>query len=340
MNLVGAGSKGESVWLAWFLIDVLQGFIELIEQTGEGQLASQYSREARRLSKVVEAQAWDGDWYRRAYFDDGTPLGSKENREDRIDSLPQSWGIISGAADPERAEKAMKSVEEFLILELEKMILLFTPPLEHSTHDPGYLMAYPPGVRENGGQYTHGAIWVALAFARQRNGKRAVELLRMLNPVEHARTPEETERYTVEPYVVAADVYALEGQVGRGGWTWYTGSSGWMYRVWIEEVLGFKLRGDTLTIDPVVPTDWREFTIRYRYKSTSYAVSVENPDGVEHGVAWLEVDGIRIPDLVIGLYDDGCKHSVTVCLGQTVIDTTNGLGGDPGAVEAPLLARD
>jgi len=318
MNLVGAGGRGESVWLAWFLIDVLQRFAELIEQYGQSQKASWYTAEALRLIAVVEAQAWDGEWYRRAYFDDGTPIGSRDNQENRIDSLAQSWGVISGAADPERARKALQSVEAFLVREHERMILLFTPPFEHSTHDPGYVMAYPPGVRENGGQYTHGAIWLALAFARQRDGDRAVSLLRMLNPVEHARTPEETERYKVEPYVVAADVYALEGQVGRGGWTWYTGSSGWMHRVWIEEVLGFKLRGDHLTVDPVLPGDWKEISLRFRYRTSFYAIVVENPDGVGSGVLWVDVDGTRMPEYVIALHDDGTNHSVTVRLGRHV----------------------
>ena len=323
LNLVGAGGQGESVWLAWFLIDVLQRFAELIEQCGQSQEAGRYTAEAQRLIAVVEAQAWDGEWYRRAYFDDGTPLGSRDNQENRIDSLAQSWGVISGAADPERARTAMQSVEDYLIREHERMILLFTPPFEHSTHDPGYVMAYPPGVRENGGQYTHGAIWVALAFARLRDGDRAVTLLRMLNPVEHARTPEETERYKVEPYVVAADVYALEGQVGRGGWTWYTGSSGWMYRVWIEDILGFKLRGDYLTVDPVIPGDWQEISIRFRYRTALYAIVVENPDCVGSGVLWVDVDGRRIPEHVIALHDDGTNHAVTVRLGRLASKQTD-----------------
>jgi cellobiose phosphorylase len=317
MNLVGAGGRGESVWLAWFLIDILRNFAEVIEQFGQDELATRYTTEAERLVTVVEAQAWDGEWYRRAYFDDGTPLGSKNNQEDRIDSLAQSWGVISGAADPERARKALLAVEAFLIREHERMILLLTPPFEHSPRDPGYIMAYPPGVRENGGQYTHAAIWVALAFARQGDGDRATALLRMLNPVEHARTPEDVERYKVEPYVVAADVYTLEGQLGRGGWTWYTGSSSWMYRVWIEEILGFRLRGERLTIDPVLPRDWQEIGIRFRYKTAQYAIRVENPEAVGHGVLWVDVDGTRIRDHFITLQDDGESHSITVRLGRS-----------------------
>jgi cyclic beta-1,2-glucan synthetase len=316
MNLVGAGGQGESVWLAWFLIDVLQQFSELIRQRGEVQQASRYAAEVRRLTAAVEAHGWDGDWYRRAYFDDGTPLGSKVNQEDRIDSIAQSWGVISGAADPERAEKAMRSVEDHLVRAHERMILLFTPPFERSAVNPGYVKRYPPGVRENGGQYTHAAIWVALAFARQGDGERAAALLRMLNPVEHGRTPEDVERYKIEPYVVAADVYALEGQVGRGGWSWYTGSSGWMYRVWIEEVLGFKLRGDHVTINPVLPGDWKEVSIRFRFRTACYSITVENPDAAGRGVLWIDVDGSRIPEDVIPLHDDGATHSVTVRLGR------------------------
>jgi cyclic beta-1,2-glucan synthetase len=195
------------------------------------------------------------------------------------------------------------------------MILLFTPPFEHPARDPGYVGRYPPGVRENGGQYTHAAIWAAMAFARQGDGDRATELLRMLNPVEHARTPEDVARYKVEPYVVAADVYALEGQIGRGGWSWYTGSSGWMYRAWIEEILGFKLRGEQLTLDPVLPRNWQHVKIRYRHGSTHYAISIENPDAVTGGVLWVEEDGIRAPAHDIELHDDGADHVVTVRLG-------------------------
>jgi cellobiose phosphorylase len=315
MNLVGVGGQGESVWLAWFMIDVLQSFAELIGQLGQHEHANQYLTEVRRLRGVVEEHAWDGEWYRRAYFDDGTPIGSAQNREDRIDSIAQSWGVISGAARQERAQQAMQSVQDILVRENERMVLLFTPPFEHPERNPGYVSSYPPGVRENGGQYTHAAIWAALATARQRDGDRATALLRMLNPVEHARTTQDADRYKVEPYVVAADIYALEGQVGRGGWTWYTGSSGWMYRVWIEEILGFKLRGDQLTIDPVLPREWPRVSIRFRYRTAEYAITIENPDGVGSGVSWVEVDGVRVPSMPIPLLDDGTGHVVLARLG-------------------------
>ena len=316
LNLVGAAGQGESVWLGWFLIDVLRGFATLLDARGETALAGEYRARAAELATTVEEQAWDGAWYRRAYFDDGTPLGSRENQEARIDSLPQSWGVISGAAAPERAAQALQAVDDQLIRENDGLILLFTPPFESASVDPGYIKGYPPGVRENGGQYTHAAIWVALAFARRGDGDRAVKLLSMLNPIEHTRTPEEVERYNVEPFVVAADVYALAGQVGRGGWTWYTGSSGWIYRVWIEEILGFKVRGDRLRLDPVIPADWPGFKIRYRYRRADYDIVVENPDHVSHGVAWIELDGVRQAEAVVDLRDDEARHSIVVKLGS------------------------
>jgi cyclic beta-1,2-glucan synthetase len=316
MNLVGVDGRGESVWLAWFLIDVLKGYAALVERRGQGEAASRYRAEAERLATAVEAEAWDGAWYRRAYFDDGTPLGSKTNDEATIDSLAQSWGVISGAADSKRADLALQSVESSLVREQDGMILLFTPPFEHTALDPGYIKGYPPGVRENGGQYTHAAIWVALAFARLKHGDRATSLLRMLNPVEHTRTPKDVQRYKVEPYVVAADIYALEGHVGQGGWTWYTGSSGWMYRVWIEDVLGFKLSADRITLDPVLQRDWQRVGIRYRYKRTHYDITIENPDGISSGVLWVELDHQRVTGQSIALQDDGMTHAVVVRLGH------------------------
>jgi cyclic beta-1,2-glucan synthetase len=229
--------------------------------------------------------------------------------------LPQSWAVISGASNPARASDAMRSLEERLIRWADQLALLFTPPFDQSSSDPGYVKGYPPGVRENGGQYTHAALWAAMAMARQGEGNRAVALLQLLNPVEHARTPEAAERYRLEPYVVAADVYSLKGHEGQGGWSWYTGSAGWMYRVWLEEVLGFKLRGGELSLDPVIPSDWPGFTLNYRMGSTTYEVQVENPDGVSRGVAWIELDGRRQSETSIALLDDGSSHAVRVRLG-------------------------
>ncbi|MBV9469698.1 MAG: hypothetical protein JOZ57_10700, partial [Abitibacteriaceae bacterium] len=316
MSRVGVGGKGESVWLAWFLIDVLHGFAELCDGRNENEQAKTYREQAEQLAATVEAKAWDGDWYVRAYFDDGTPLGSHTSEEAKIDSIAQSWGAISGAARPERVDSALRAVEQYLVRKEDKMILLYTPPFDKTPHDPGYIKGYLPGVRENGGQYTHAAIWTALAFARGGDGNKAVELLRMLNPIEHARTEADVQRYKVEPYVVAADVYALEGHVGRGGWTWYTGSSSWMYRVWIESVLGFQLQGTELVINPTIPSDWKEFKLHYRYHSASYDITVENPDGVNTGVVAVEVDGTPIDGKAIPLQDDGAHHAVIVRMGK------------------------
>jgi cellobiose phosphorylase len=318
MNKVGEEGKGESVWLAWFLIDVLNQFAELCEQRGEKQAADEYRASAHKYAEAVEAGAWDGEWYRRAYYDNGAPLGSHLSDEAKIDSLPQSWGVISGAAQPERAQQALQSVLKNLVKVDEKMILLFTPAFDKTPQNPGYIKGYLPGVRENGGQYTHGALWTALAFAKLGDGDKAVQLLQLLNPVEHARDTDQAELYKVEPYVVCADVYALEGQVGRGGWTWYTGSSGWMYRVWIEEVLGFQLRSDRLLIDPAIPKSWSEFTLRYRHRGTQYHIRVENPGGVNSGIKWVEIDGERQEQDWIPLKENGGECFVIVHLGERV----------------------
>lgn len=316
LNRVGAAGRGESVWLAWFLVDVLGGFAELLEGRGQGEEARECRAQAERMVAAVEEHGWDGEWYRRAYFDDGTPLGSRENEEARIDSLPQSWAAISGAADPARTERALRAVEEQLVRSADGLVLLFTPPFDKSPVDPGYIKGYPPGVRENGGQYTHAALWVAMALARRGEGDRAVGILRLLNPVEHARTPEAADRYRVEPYVVAADVYSLVDHIGQGGWSWYTGSAGWMYRVWLEEVLGLKLRGNALRLDPAIPADWPGFTLRCQLRGARYELRVENPDRVGRGVAWVEVDGRRQSGQAVTL-EDGGSHVVVVRLGPS-----------------------
>jgi cyclic beta-1,2-glucan synthetase len=315
LNRVGIEGKGESVWLAWFLVSVMNDFAGLLKLRAEEEEAGVWQERAKKLAETVEEQAWDGEWYRRAYFDDGTPLGSKQSEEAQIDSLAQSWSVISGAANTVRAAMAMRAVEEHLVRKEDKMVLLFTPPFDRSPQDPGYIKGYPPGVRENGGQYTHGSLWVPLAFARQGEGDRAVALLRMMNPVEHARVPEDVQRYKTEPYVVAADIYALEGRVGRGGWTWYTGSAAWMYRVWLEEVFGFHLRRDKLTLNPCIAAEWSGLTLRYRYRSTWYEIVIENPHNVCRGVEAVEIDGEAIAEQTIDLKDDGVPHTVRVRLG-------------------------
>jgi cyclic beta-1,2-glucan synthetase len=248
-------------------------------------------------------------------------MGSHANEEMRIDSLPQSWAVISGAGDAARSRRAMDSAESHLVREQDQMVLLFTPPLDHSQPNPGYVMGYPPGLRENGGQYTHGSLWMALSWARMREGGRAVHLLQMMNSVEHSRNPDAVARYRGEPYVVTADIYAAPGRVGQSGWTWYTGSAGWMYRIWIEEVLGFKLRGDQLTIDPVLPDDWPGFEMTYRYRSTVYAIRVARGEG-ETPAAFP-----------IQLADDGGTHQIAVWLPRLL---TAKASGEPASEAAQV----
>jgi cellobiose phosphorylase len=344
LNLVGEGGKGESVWLGWFLVDVLRKFADIASERNEKTLAKKWRTRATRYVKAIEDKAWDGAWYRRAYYDDGTPLGSKESDEMNIDSLPQSWSAISGAGNPERIEQALASADAELVQRDDKMILLFKPPFDKTPKNPGYIKGYLPGVRENGGQYTHGAIWLALAHASRGDGDKAVDLLQLLNPVEHARDLEQASVYKVEPYVVAADVYALKNQVGRGGWTWYTGSAGWMYRAWIEGVLGFAPRGDKLFIRSAIPRDWKEYSLRYRYKSATYLVKVENPDGVNSGVVEIEIDGKKQSrsaggELFIPLVDDGQTRNIRVRLGQKTTRTAAPAEPPESTTEAPKEAE-
>ncbi len=315
MNLVGAAGKGESVWLAWFLCELLQGMHELSDLVQQPELGQTYQKERTALIRRVELAGWDGEWYLRGTFDDGSPLGSATNREAQIDSLPQSWAWLSGAADPQRAAQALESAWQRLVLQNEKMVLLFEPPFDTAEPSPGYIKGYPPGVRENGGQYTHAALWMAMAMARTGDGERAVQLLRMLNPIEHARDAEAAWHYGVEPYVVAADVYRLPGRIGQGGWSWYTGAAAWMYRAWIEEVLGLQLRGTVLKMNPVIPPGWPGFSLRYRHGEALYVIRVENPDGCQRGVRWVEMDGKRLTGGEIMLEHGLVKHQVVVMMG-------------------------
>lgn len=315
MNLVGIEGKGESVWLAWFFIHVMNDFADLLMFSRSDQEAQDAFRsEAKRLVKVVEETAWDGAWYRRAYFDDGTALGSKENHEAFIDSLPQSWAVMTGLANPERVAMALNSVEEYLVNDKDHLVLLLAPPFDKMPLNPGYIKGYPPGVRENGGQYTHGAAWLALAYARTGNGDRAVELLKMMSPILHTPTQEANNLYKVEPYVIAADIYALKNQVGRGGWTWYTGSASWIYRVWLEEILGFTLRGPTLSFNCSIPKEWDQFKLEYRYKTSHYAITVTNPYHLNRGHPTITLDGLLLSSLDIPLFDDGGQHQVSIVL--------------------------
>ena len=311
MNLVGEHGKGESVWLGFFLYEVLIRFAEVAGARGDIAFVERCHREASELRHNIEEHGWDGEWYRRAYFDDGTPLGSSVNPECRIDSVAQSWSVLSGAGDHERSRMAMEAVDERLVRREHGLIQLLDPPFDKSELNPGYIKGYIPGVRENGGQYTHAAIWAAMAFARLGDHRRAWELFTMINPVNHARSNEETTTYKVEPYVVAADVYALPPHTGRGGWTWYTGSAGWMYRLIVESLLGLRLEVDKLRFAPCLPADWEGFKIHYRYRETVYHIAVlQTPAG--NGEMCVSVDGIEQHDKTIPLVDDHKEHWVEV----------------------------
>lgn len=314
MSRVGHGGKGESVWVAWFLYAALKEFIPLLgnDQTGR---ASEYSRHMILLQENADKNGWDGDWYRRAYFDNGTPLGSSSNDECRIDSIAQSWAVLSGAGNPQKAVRAMAAVDEYLINRGEGLVKLFTPPFDKGNTDPGYIKGYVPGVRENGGQYTHAAVWTLMAFAALGDGERAGELYSLLNPINHSSTRAGLHKYKVEPYVLAADIYGMYPHLGRGGWTWYTGSSSWMYRAAIQSILGFELRGDRLNLRPCIPKSWPSFDMVYRYKATTYLIFVDNrlaKDATHETV--LELDKVRLASHEVPLVDDGKSHRIDILL--------------------------
>ena len=315
MNRVGIKGQGESVWLGFFLSVVLRDFAALSERRGDATRAARYRAEAERLAGVLE-RAWDGEWYRRGYFDDGNPLGSAQNEECKIDSIPQSWAVLSGAVPLRFADRAMDAVRTHLVHRGARVLLLLSPPFEHSGPDPGYIRGYPPGVRENGGQYTHAALWTVMAVARLGSGDEAAELFHMLNPVNHTRTAAEVDRYMAEPYVVAGDVHAHPAQAGRAGWTWYTGSAGWMYRVGLEGILGLERRGDHFKVDPCVPAVWPAFTVEWRFGASRYVIAVENPERRCRGVAAAALDGDPVDPAAIPLVDDGGNHQVRVVLGE------------------------
>jgi cellobiose phosphorylase len=311
MNTVGEHGKGESVWLGFFLYEVLMRFTEVARRRGDVPFAERCQREAARVRENIEQNGWDGEWYRRAYFDDGSPLGSARNPECQIDSIAQSWSVLSEAADPERSRLAMEAVDTRLVRRDHALIQLLDPPFDTSTLNPGYIKGYVPGVRENGGQYTHGAIWVAMAFATLGDSRRAWELLTMMNPVNHARSPEAVATYRVEPYVVAADVYALSPHTGRGGWTWYTGSAAWMYRLIVESLLGLRLEVDTLRFAPCISANWKAYKVHYRYRETVYHIDILHM-GAGNGETSVTVDGVEQSDKAIPLVDDRQEHSVEV----------------------------
>jgi len=310
MDLVGHEGRGESVWLAFFLYDVLTRFVELARRRNDPVFAERCRAQADQLQQNIEQHAWDGEWYRRAYFDNGEPLGSRTNPECQIDSLPQSWSVLSRAGNPERARQAMQAVDARLVRRDAGLIRLFDPPFDLSSLNPGYIKGYFPGVRENGSQYTHGAIWTTMAFAQMGDTDRAWELFALLNPVHHSATPEQVATYKVEPYVVAADVYGVAPHTGRGGWTWYTGSAGWMYRLLVETLLGVNLEGDQLRLTPSLPGTWSAFTLHYRYRQTLYHIRISRHDGAASGHRRLTLDGQELAGGSIPLLDDQRDHSV------------------------------
>ena len=311
MNRVGEHGKGESIWLGFFLYEVLMRFTEVARVRGDVSFAERCEREAAQVRRNVEQNGWDGGWYLRAYFDDGTPLGSASNPECQIDSIAQSWSVLSGAADAERSRRAMEAVDQRLVSRNHALIQLLDPPFDKSDLNPGYIKGYVPGVRENGGQYTHAAIWAAMAFAALGDSRRAWELLTMINPVNHARSPEAMAIYKAEPYVVSADVYALSPHIGRGGWTWYTGSAGWMYRLILESLLGLRLEVDKLRLAPCLPVDWKAFKVHYRYRETLYHIEVLQMV-LGDGETTVSVDGVKQHNKSIPLVDDHQEHSVEV----------------------------
>jgi cellobiose phosphorylase len=310
MNLVGQHGKGESVWLGFFLYEVLVRFSEIARLHGDPSFAERCQEEADLVRGNIEEHGWDGEWYRRAFFDDGSPLGSVSNPECRIDSIAQSWSVLSGAGDGERSRRAMEAVDRLLVRREHGLIQLLDPPFDKSDLDPGYIKGYVPGVRENGGQYTHAAVWTAMAFAALGDSSRAWDLLAMINPINHARSPEEVAIYKGEPYVAAADVYAVSPHIGRGGWTWYTGSAGWMYRLIVESLLGLRLETDKLRFEPCLPKEWDVFKVHYRYRETIYHITVRQMR--DNSAASVTVDGVEQGDKTISLVDDRQEHAVEV----------------------------
>ena len=316
-NRVGAEGRGESVWMGWFLHAALKAFVPVAAARADEARAAVWTAHAAALATALDAEAWDGDWYRRGWFDDGSPLGSSVSAECRIDSIAQSWAVISGAGDPERARRAMAAAERELVSPETELALLFAPPFDQTDLDPGYIKGYPPGIRENGGQYTHAALWSVIALARLGNGDEAATLLAMLNPINHSLTLSEMHRYKVEPYVVAADIYSRPPHIGRGGWTWYTGAAGWMQRAGIEDILGLRIEGAFLQIDPCIPKHWPGFELTLQRGGDRYEIVVENPDGVCRGVVRADCDGVALAErpLRVAVRSDGKTHKIRVRLG-------------------------
>jgi cellobiose phosphorylase len=313
MNNVGRDGAGESVWLAFFLCHVIDEFAPIAVRRGDAVFAQKLNRHAASLRESIESQAWDGAWYRRAFYDDGTPLGSAANKECRIDSIAQSWSILSAAADPARAAQAMRSLDEQLVDERSGVMRLLTPPFNRVEKDPGYIAGYVPGVRENGGQYTHAAVWAIMAFARAGQVERAWQLLDFVNPLKHAIDRDAANIYKVEPYVAAADVLAIGQHAGRGGWTWYTGSAGWLYRLIVESLLGITREGDRLAFAPRLPQHWNGYRASYRTANTHFDIEILIEASSDKSV--LTLDGDIREDLSVPIISDDARHVVKLVLG-------------------------
>lgn len=320
MNRVGIQGAGESVWLAWFLIATIEAYVGFAQARSEDTRVARWRAHCASLRTTLETAGWDWQWYRRGYYDDGTPLGSAQSEECRIDTIAQSWSAMAGASDQAHVRQAMQSVSKHLLLKDEALALLFTPPFDNGPTEPGYIKGYPPGLRENGGQYTHGAIWTVFAFSELGQGDQAGELFAMLNPISHSNSPTKIANYRVEPYVACADLYSVAPHVGRGGWTWYTGSAGWLYRAGLEAILGFHLQGQSLQIAPCIPARWPGYGAVYLHGSTRYELEIENPDNVQSGVLSSNFDGqaVRGDPGRIELTDDGQVHRWVVRMGNTI----------------------
>lgn len=316
MNSVGEKGQGESIWLGWFMYSVLNSFAGICESKGNEDLKISYSEHAFNIRRAILENGWDGEWFRRAYFDNGKPIGSKENQECFIDSISQSWAVISDAVDTQTGKKVMDSVEKHLVNRDEQMILLLTPAFQNTKPHPGYIQGYPAGIRENGGQYTHGVIWIVQAYTKLKNGKRAYEMFNFLNPINHSKTHDQAHKYKTEPYVMTADVYSNPQHYGRGGWSWYTGSASWMYRIGIEDILGLKLRGDSFTIDPCIWEKWDSYRMTFKHKLARYDITVENPQHVTAGVKEIYIDEEKLDGTEIALSGEEKVYQVRVILGK------------------------
>ncbi len=331
MNRVGHEGRGESVWLGWFLVRVLNDFAGLCDRRDRGDLAQRYRNDARWLTGMLEL-SWDGGWYRRAYFDDGTPLGSVQNDECKIDSVTQSWAVLSASAQPPRARQAMAAVRAHLLRRDAQLVLLLTPPFDRTGHDPGYIKGYVPGIRENGGQYTHAAIWSVMALAELGLGDEAMELFHLINPINHTRAADGAERYRGEPYVVAADVYAHPAHVGRAGWTWYTGSAGWMYQAALEALLGLRRHGATFSMNPSIPAMWPSYSLEWRLPRTGYRINVSNPEHRCTGIGLATLDGVPVDPQAIPIKDDDQSHTLEIVLGKEASAPTPTMAGEGSRV--------